>query len=111
MPHYCIITEMEMDSLFRPDKGWKKDYSSKAELIYVKNVGNRYQLKVYSSLSKSCGLSAKCGQDAIRVCGVNTYTDRGVIKTRRINRVPNWEGRLKDRVLEVWEQLMGWSQP
>lgn len=101
---YCIITELEMDALFKPDKGWSKDYTSQQELIYIKNVGHK-QIKVYSSLSKHSGLSAKCGADAIRVCCVNTLTNKGIIKTRRINRVPNWEVRLKERVLEVWNQI------
>jgi len=104
MSTYCVITELEMDALFKRNKGWEKDYSYQQELIYFKNVGYK-QIKVFSSLKKSSGLSAGCGQDAIRVVAINTITDKGIIKTRRINRVPGWEGRLKERVLEVWNQI------
>jgi hypothetical protein len=76
--------------------------------VYSKLTKNKpwLQIRVYSSLNKNSGLSAKCGADAIRVCAINIKTDKGVIKSRRINRVPGWDSRLMNRVEEVWKELI-----
>lgn len=105
---YCTITELEMDNIFKPDK-WNKEYVGYSqEIVYTKSPMKKpnLQIKVYSSLKKNSGVSAGCGKDAIRVCCINTVTKKGVIKTKRINRVPGWEGRLVERVEEVWKEIM-----
>jgi len=106
---YCLITELEMDAIFKPEKNWVKEYSGfHKEVVYSKITKNKpwLQIRVYSSLNKNSGLSAKCGADAIRVCAINIKTDKGVIKSRRINRVPGWDSRLMNRVEEVWKELI-----
>lgn len=106
--HYVTITELEMDNVFQPTKGWVKCYTEfHNEIVYTKNlkVKNWIQIKVYSSLRKDSGVSASVGKDAIRVCAINTKTDKGIIKSKRINRVQGWETRLIKRVTEVWEDL------
>ena len=105
---YCTILESEFDAIFKPEKGWKKDVSGMAqEFVYLKTLQTKpwLTIKVYSSIHKDDGISRKCGKDAIRVCAINTMTNRGVIKSRRINRVPKWENRLMERVMEIWNQL------
>lgn len=106
---YCTITELEMDAIFKAEKSWVKEYVGfHSEIVYTKNLKSKpwIQVKVYSSLKKSNGISAGVGKDAIRVCAINTTTNKGVIKSRRINRVPGWEDRVKTRVEEIWKQLL-----
>lgn len=106
---YVTILEAEFDLIFKAEKGWVKDYSGQAEeVIYTKRLKTKPDIivKVYSSIHKNNGLSRGVGQDAIRICAVNTKTDRGVMKTRRINRVPDWETRVVIRVTEVWNNLL-----
>lgn len=108
MPTYCTITELEMDAIFKPEKNWVKEYKGHHnEIVYYKNLKSRPNIRVivYSSLRKNNGVSAGVGQDAIRVCAINTNTNKGVRKTNRINRVPGWEGRLIKRVEDVWNDL------
>ncbi len=106
---YVTILESEFDNIFKPEKNWVKEYSGNAqEVIYTKRLLTKPDIlvKVYSSIHKNNGLSRGVGQDAIRICAVNTKTDRGVMKTRRINRVPGWENRVVERVTEVWNHLL-----
>ena len=106
---YCTITELEMDAIFKPEKNWVKEYSGfHKEVVYSKLTKNKpwLQIRVYSSINKNNGISAGVGKDALRVCVINIKTDKGVIKTKRINRVPGWNDRLVARVNEVWNNLM-----
>lgn len=106
MSTYITITELEMDSLLKADKGWSKTCQKNGELVYeyrsLKNPD--IVVKVYSSINKS-GLSRKCGSDAIRVCAVNTRTNKGIIKNKRVYRVPGWDERIKQRVIETLNQI------
>jgi hypothetical protein len=106
---YITILESEFDKIFRPERKWVKEFSGHAkEIVYVKRFISKPNIvvKVYSSIHKNDGISRACGKDAIRVCAVNTKTDRGVIKSNRINRVPGWEDRLKKKVTDVWNQVI-----
>lgn len=105
---YIAILESDFDAIFTPEKNWKKDVMSNQEIVYSKPLLTKPHLlvKVYSSIRKANGVSRGVGQDAIRVCAINTKTDRGVRKTKRINRVPGWDVRLKERVTEVWTDLV-----
>jgi hypothetical protein len=105
---YCSITEAEMDQVLKAEKGWTKTQTLHAmEIVYEYRLKKApaVVIKVYSSVHKNNGLSRSCGEDAIRVCAVNTVSNRGVWKTKRVNRVPNWENRLKDRVMEIIESF------
>lgn len=107
---YVTILESEFDAIFRPERNWVKEYSGHAkEIIYTKRFIKKPDVivKVYSSIHKNDGISRGCGKDAIRVCAVNTKTDRGVVKSNRINRVPGWEDRLKKKVTQVWDTVLG----
>lgn len=105
---YVTILESEFDAIFKAEKGWMKDYSGNAEeIIYKVRLKKKPHLmiKVYSSVHKNSGLSRAVGQDAIRVCAINTRTDSGVRSSKRVNRVPGWEDRVVKRVTEMWKDL------
>lgn len=106
---YVTILESEFDAIFLPERNWVKEYNGHAkEIIYTKRFITKPNVivKVYSSIHKNDGVSRGCGKDAIRVCAVNTKTDRGVVKSNRINRVPGWDGRLKAKVTDVWNTVL-----
>lgn len=106
---YVTILESEFDAIFLPERNWVKEYSGHAkEIIYTKRFITKPNVivKVYSSIHKNDGVSRGCGKDAIRVCAVNTKTDRGVVKSNRINRVPGWDVRLKAKVTDVWNTVL-----
>ncbi len=105
---YVVVTELEMDSIFKPSKDWKKEYQEGSnEIIYTKCLKRNpnYQLKIYTSIRKDNGRGRGVGKDAIRVCAVNLKTDRGLVKTKRINRTVGWSDRLIDRVCDVWTTM------
>jgi hypothetical protein len=106
---YVSILETEFDNIFRPDRNWEKEYSGNAnEVVYTKRFKKcpNVVIKVYSSIHKTDGVSRGCGKDAIRVCAVNTATNRGVRKSSRINRVPGWEARLTKKVTDMWNDIL-----
>lgn len=105
---YVTILESEFDNIFKSEKGWCKELSGQAqEIVYTKNLKSKpyYQVKIFSSISKSDGLGRKLGKDSIKVAAINTSTNRGIIKTKRINRTENWDKRVTERVIDVWNQL------
>lgn len=106
--HYVSIEKSEFDDIFKSEKGWEIETSGhEKEIVYTKCLATKpwIKVKVYSSLKQSSGISRGVGKDAIRVCAVNIKTDRGVMKSRRINRVPGWNDRLINRVTEIWTEL------
>ena len=106
---YCIILEGEFDKIFKSERGWKKELSGMAqEIVYTKTLKTKpwLMVKVYSSIHKSDGIGRKCGADSIKICAINTNTNRGILKTNRIHRTKNWEKRVTDRVIEVWSTLL-----
>lgn len=106
---YVTITELEFDKVCQSEKGWNKTVQpGTREIVYTHNLKKlpHIQIKVYSSLSESDGVSRGCGSDAIRVCAVNTATDRGVRKTGRINRVGDWQLRLRTKVTDTIRSIL-----
>ncbi len=105
---FVVVTELQMDSIFKSEKDWKKEYSGNAqEVVYIKSLKRNpnYLLKVYSSVKQSNGIGRGVGKDAIRVCAINLKTNKGLVKAKRINRTIGWEKRLMERVCEVWTTL------
>lgn len=98
---YVIITELEMDALFKAEKSWVKSLEG-GEYVYSYATKKNPDIvvKVFSSVTPN-GVSRKCGGDAVRVCAVNTVTNRGIIKTGRVNRTAGWDTRVKDKVMET----------
>ena len=105
---YVTILESEFDEIFKSEKNWVKEYSNNTqEIVYTKNLKSKphLQIRVYSTLKKDSGVSREVGDDSIKVCAINTVTQKGVRKSRRINRVQNWQTRLETRVLEMWKDI------
>lgn len=104
------ITLSEMNEFLRAERGWKLaeikfhceehvyDWSPFADRPWV-------VVRVYSSVDKHTGVSRKVGGDAIRVCAVNTASDRGLLHSVRVHRVENWRENLRARVIECRDQL------
>ena len=106
---YVTILESEFDNIFKAERGWTKELSGQAqEIVYTKNLKTKpnLQVRVYSTIHKDSGLGRKVGADSIKVCAINTVLNRGVIKTKRIHRTENWDKRVADRVIDVWNQLL-----
>jgi hypothetical protein len=102
---YVIVTELEFDTLLKSDKGWEKKIEG-GEYVYhyVSKKNPDVVVKVFSSVTPS-GVSKKCGSDAIRICAVNTKTNRGILKTGRVNRTAGWDERAKEKVIETINKI------
>lgn len=103
-----LVHENQFDELLKADKNWSKEITpSTREIVYIRPFRSNPNLviKVYSSVKQGDSLGRGCGQDAIRVCAVNIKTQKGVRKSRRVNRVPGWQGRVQERVMEMWNEL------
>lgn len=102
---YVDVTELEFDALLKSEKGWKKDLQGMEYVYTYQSTKNPdIIIKVFSSVTQK-GIGRKCGGDAIRICAVNTRTNRGVMKAKRVNRVVGWEDRVKERVIETLEKI------
>lgn len=102
---YTIITELEMDTLFKSEKNWNKVIEG-GEYVYtfVPKKNPDTLVKVFSSVTPN-GVSRKCGGDAIRICAINTKTKKGILKTGRVNRTAGWDDRVKNKVLETINKI------
>lgn len=98
---YVVVTELEFDNLLKFDKGWTKDYQGN-ELVYsyITTKNPDVVIKVYSSITNS-GTGRKKGADAIRIVAVNTRTNRGILKATRTYRIVGWEGKIREKVIEL----------
>jgi hypothetical protein len=102
---YVIVTELEFDTLLKADKGWeKKIEGGEYVYCYTPKKNPDVVVKVFSSVTPS-GVSRKCGGDAIRICAVNTKTNRGILKTGRVNRTAGWDERAKEKVIETINKI------
>lgn len=69
------------------------------------------RVQVWTSVDRATGLARDVGDDAIRVCAVYRAadgTDRGIIKTTRVNRVGEVAAivdRVADRARTVWTSV------
>ncbi len=108
MFNYTPVTRKEMEEALQ---GFSLvPLSNTVELVYGRRVKGHsvpLTLRVYSSIEPE-GTSRGAGQDAIRIALVAKVEGKitGVGRSKRINRVPGWERRLKER-LEAWEKLLG----
>lgn len=101
--HYTPVSLSEIQGVLKAEKGWSAvDLPKVEEHVFDWTVAP-YEavVRVYSSVRKDTGVSRSCGKDAIRVCAVDLATDKGLVKTTRIHRTPGWNGRLKERVMQV----------
>ena len=99
---YTQIVLEEMTDVLKAEKGWKP-YNSHKEYVYDWSVPglDGVVVRVYTSVAKGNGQGRRCGGDAIRVCAVNTKTDRGLVKSRRVHRTQGWRDNLRSRVMDT----------
>lgn len=101
---YQTILLADFDALLKSDKGWVKDVQAGSnEFVFSYSLKNtpHIMIKVFSSINAKDCVSRVCGGDAIRVCAINTRTQRGIRKSSRINRIPGWNDRLKARICDM----------
>jgi len=102
---YVIITESEMDNLFKLDKGWSKKIEGNEYVYsYILKKNPDVLVKVFSSVTPD-GIARRCGGDAIRIVAINTKTNRGIIKNGRVNRTSGWDDRTKAKVLTTISKI------
>lgn len=120
---YVSISSEDMDRLLSPLGFQVIEVPGTREIVYGKRVdrnGLQLSLRVYTSLEPGVG-SREVGKDAIRVSvhwryfskqDSNDRSTSNVTKiarvgtSKRVNRVPGWEDRLKERVSK-WEEMLG----
>lgn len=103
---YVEVTEMEFDVLFKADKGWNKTIKGNEYVYsYVSKKNENITVFVYSSVTPS-GVGRKCGGDAIRITAVNTKTNKGIMKSKRVYRTEGWDERTKAKVLETLNEYI-----
>jgi len=102
---YTPVTLPEFELVLKAEKGWQKIESTK-ETIFVFPLSSRPHIiiKVYSSIGMNHKTCREKGADAIRVCAVNTQTNKGWISTRRVFRVEGWRNNLKNAVMDIYTQ-------
>lgn len=102
---YVEVTELEFDALLQSAKGWNKEVKGN-EYVYsyaLKKQPN-VSILVYSTVTPT-GLGRKCGGDAIRICAINTKTNKGVRKSVRVYRVAGWEQRTQDKIVAMIKDI------
>ena len=105
MAHYVQIALQDIfPNFLKPDKGWTSvDIPKALEHVFDWPVNGfpGVVVRVWSSIHKVKGVGRKAGADAIRVCAVDTETDKGLVASKRVHRVEGWRGNLKARIIEV----------
>jgi len=94
----------EMREFLAPEKGWVEATLPEVKEHVFQFATKKYPdiiIRVWTSVHVDTGKTRKVGRDAIRVCAVDTVTDKGYVRSTRVNRTPGWKDRVKDRVYEV----------
>ncbi len=108
---YTRITETEMDNIFLENGFEAIDIPGTKEKVYQfefnTKSGERFALRIYSSIDLRTGDSRGCGNDAIRVMVMwkngNEWTRIG--STRRVNRIQTWKKNLENQ-LNSWTSML-----
>ena len=100
---YTPVTLAEINDFLKAEKGWVEANVSARE--HVRDFPLKRHpgvvIRVYTSIHKDNGIARKKGQDAIRVCAVDTVKGKGLVKSSRVNRTTNWRDNLQKRVIGV----------
>lgn len=93
---------LQIHPLFQEHRGEKSEQAS--EVIYEAPIKNTSVLVlVYSTIFRE--INRECGTDAIRIILYDQVSKKAIGFGKKINRVPGWERRLKERVLETVKLL------
>ena len=111
---YQQVTLEDMSTILAPLGFTVTTVQGCRESVFGKRVdvnGHHMSLRVFTSVVGN--VSRDSGKDAIRVCLAYRLPD-GTIKTvgssKRVNRVPGWQGRLVER-LAAWTEQLGPACP
>jgi len=98
---YTAISEQEIRSFFHK---WNETPRSRfvKELAFDFPVRDGVIIRCFTSVKD--GTSRKVGKDAIRVFAVDTKSDRGFIKAKRVNRTTNWQDNLKKAYAYIFSE-------
>ena len=108
---FVRITKKEMDNKLKANKGWIVNHAGN-EYIYDFHLTKLpIIVKVASSIRLDTNRSRNKGADAIRVFAVEKEgTDikakikGGLVKSRRVYRITNWEKHLEKLVVAIMNQ-------
>ncbi len=107
MANFVNVSLPEFQELLNPEKGWTyADVPKALEHVFDWPV-KRYPgvvIRVYSSIRTITGNGRRVGSDAIRVCAVDTISDKGLIRAMRVHRVEGWRENLKARIMQVLDE-------
>lgn len=108
MSRYTPISLPEVQDLLKAEKGWKIE-STGNEIVFQfpMSTAPHIVVKVYSTLRRNDQLCRGNGQDAIRVCAVDTVHKCGWISSRRVLRVAGWKQNLTNAVMDIFKQSQG----
>lgn len=105
MSNYYNVKLEEIQDLLKAEKGWRteKNNPSIKEVVFCYQLKNHPEItiKVYSGITLESGASRTVGQDAFRICAVNTKLNRGWIKSLRCYRVIGWRANLQTKIMQV----------
>lgn len=104
MSRYIPVCRNQFRLLLIKEKGWVENCIGK-EIVFDKTLRNGTIIRVFTSIRNDNGECRKVGTDAIRICAFNPSKKRGVARTKKINRVPGWENRLKSKVLDMFYKV------
>lgn len=102
MAKYYNISLDEMRDFLKFEKGWVEEIAGNEKTFtFPLKSYPEIIIKVYSGIRTDTANSRGVGQDAIRVCAVNTRLNCGWIKSERVYRVEGWRNNLQSRVESV----------
>ena len=105
MAHFTNITLNDFRSFLQAEKGWREETVGNEVVFCYRLVNYLFiQIRVYSSIRLNELNIRGLGEDAIRISAVNLNTNKGWIKTGRVNRTQGWKNNLKEKILLVIRQ-------
>jgi hypothetical protein len=99
MSRYVTFGIHDVRSFFlRQGDVWEEGVQGRSEVVFDMTLADGIIVRVWTSVHTRSDLNAKKGDDAIRVCAVDTRNNRGYIAAARVYRVVNWRDNLTKRI-------------
>jgi len=96
MSRYVKFGIEDMRPLF--PSNWEEGVQGRSEIVFDMPLRDGIIVRVWTSIHTKSELNAKNGDDAIRVCAIDTRTGRGYIAAPKVLRVEGWRKNLGDRI-------------
>lgn len=77
---------------------WEEGVQGRSEIVFEMPLSDGIIVRVWTSIHTRSELNAGKGDDAIRVCAVDTRNNRGYISASRVLRVEGWRKNLAARI-------------